>query len=46
MAIEKLQVIYSVYIDFIQSSFNNWIKINSELKKCCANSEVFYLCLG
>jgi hypothetical protein len=29
MAIEKLEVIYYVYIDLIQSfSFNYWIKIN------------------
>jgi len=33
MAVEKLQVIYYVYIDFIQSSSSNhWIKMNFEFK--------------
>jgi len=33
MADKKLQIIYVMYIDFIQSSsYNRWIKINLDLK--------------
>jgi hypothetical protein len=44
MAIEKLQAIYSMYINFIQSSSSNyWIKMNFEFQNVVLQNFKFFV---